>query len=62
MNASTRIDDPSLKLPRPFVRALLASGIKTLGEAWATGERDLLALHGVGPKGLRLLRELQRKP
>ena len=40
MDASTRIDDPSLKLPRPFVRALLDHGIQTLGEAWATS-RDI---------------------
>ena len=60
MDSSTRIDDPVLRLPRPFVRALLEEGIETLGTAWAISDSDLLALHGVGPKGIRMLRELQR--
>ena len=59
MEASTRIDDPSVRLPRPFVRALLANGILTLGAAWAASDTELLALHGAGPKGIRMLRELQ---
>ena len=58
MDASTRIDDPALHLPRPFVRALLANGIETLGAAWASEDAALLALHGVGPKGVRMLRAL----
>ena len=60
MDSSTRIDEPSLRLPRPFVRALLAEGVETLGAAWALSDGDLLALHGVGPKGIRMLRALQR--
>jgi hypothetical protein len=59
MNASTPIDDPSLKLPRPFVRALVAAGLTSLGAAWAWSDDELLALHGAGPKGVRMLRELQ---
>jgi hypothetical protein len=59
MNASTPIDDPSLKLPRPFVRALVAAGLTPLGAAWAWSDDELLALHGAGPKGVRMLRELQ---
>ena len=46
MNASTPIDDPSLKLPRPFVRALVAAGLTSLGAAWAWSDDELLALHG----------------
>jgi hypothetical protein len=60
MDASTRIDDPSLRLPRPFVRALISHGILTLGAAAATSDSALLALHGVGQNGVRKLRELQR--
>ena len=59
MNASTPIDDPSLKLPRPFVRALVAAGLTSLGAAQAWSDDELLALHGAGPKGVRMLRELQ---
>jgi len=40
------------------VRALLANGIETLGAAWASEDAALLALHGVGPKGVRMLRAL----
>ena len=61
MDASTPIDDPSLKLPRPFVRALIAHGLETLGAAWEASDDDLLALHGVGPNGLRRLRALERE-
>jgi hypothetical protein len=60
MDSSTRIDDPSLNLPRPFVRALLGVGITTLDAARAISDRELRALHGVGPKGIRMLRELGR--
>ena len=60
MEASTPIDDPSLQLPRPFVRALIAHGIHTLGAASAKSDSALLALHGVGPKGILMLRQLQR--
>jgi hypothetical protein len=59
MNASTPIDDPSLKLPRPFVRALVAAGSTSLGAAWAWSDDELLALHGAGPNVVRMLRELQ---
>ena len=59
MNASTPIDDPFLKLPRPFVRALVAAGLTSLGAAWAWSDDELLALHGAGPKGVRMLRDLQ---
>ena len=57
MNASTPIDDRYLKLPR--VRALVAAGLTSLGAAWAWSDNELLALHGAGPKGVRMLRELQ---
>jgi hypothetical protein len=59
MSPDTRIDDPAVKIGRPFVSALLAAGITTLGAAWATSDNELLALHGVGKKGIRMLRELE---
>lgn len=42
---------------RPATRALLAAGITTLDEVAARSETDLLALHGVGPKAVRILTE-----
>jgi hypothetical protein len=56
---TTPLDDPSAWLPRPAVRGLAAAGITTLGTAWAAEDADLLALHGVGPKGVRMIRELE---
>lgn len=42
---------------KPATRALLAAGITTLAAAVARSDEELLALHGVGPKAVRLLRE-----
>jgi hypothetical protein len=56
---TTPLDDPGLGLPRPAVRGLLAAGVTTLGAAWATSDRDMLAWHGVGPKAVRMIRQLQ---
>jgi len=58
-DATTPLDDPSLRLPTPAVRGLAAAGITTLGAAWAAEDADILALHGVGLKGVRMIRELQ---
>ena len=58
-DATTRLDDRSLQLPKPAVRGLAAAGITTLGAAWAAEDADMLALHGVGRKGVRMIRELQ---
>lgn|SRR5690606_9777618 len=41
-------------------RALLTAGVKTLTDVAAKTEAELLALHGVGPKAIRLLREVLR--
>jgi hypothetical protein len=59
MSPDTPIDDPAVKVSRPFVRALQAAGITTLGAAWAKSDAELLALHGVGQKGIRMLRALE---
>ncbi|PRX49362.1 hypothetical protein B0I33_103397 [Prauserella shujinwangii] len=42
---------------KPATRALRQAGLLTLAQVAAHGERDLLALHGVGPKAIRVLRE-----
>jgi predicted flap endonuclease-1-like 5' DNA nuclease len=40
---------------RPANSALLAAGITTLTQVAASSRRDLLAMHGVGPKAIRIL-------
>ena len=60
MDPSTALDHPGLGLPRPFVRALLSANITTLGDAWARSDEELLALHGVGQKGVWTLRALKQ--
>jgi DNA-directed RNA polymerase alpha subunit len=59
VSPDTPIDDPTVKISRPFANALLAAGITTVGAAWAMSDTELLALHGVGKNGVRMLRELQ---
>jgi predicted flap endonuclease-1-like 5' DNA nuclease len=52
--------EPARDLPnlgRPAGRALDAQGITTLAEVAARSESELLSLHGVGPKAIRILRE-----
>ncbi|WP_433797124.1 DNA-binding protein [Actinoplanes sp. CA-252034] len=40
---------------RPATGALMLAGITTLAEVARHRRRDLLAMHGVGPKAIRLL-------
>lgn len=40
---------------RPAQRALEAAGYSRLEELTHVSEKDLLALHGFGPKGIRML-------
>ena len=42
---------------RPATSALEAIGVTKAGQLAAYSERELLALHGVGPKAIRLLKE-----
>jgi hypothetical protein len=41
----------------PATRALASAGITTLAQVAALSEAELLAMHGVGPKAVRLLKE-----
>ncbi len=54
-------DAPDSDLPRdigrPATGALLAAGYTRLEQLAGVPERELAALHGVGPKAIRLLRE-----
>lgn len=45
------------KIGRPAASALLSIGVSTLGQVAAMSEAELLALHGVGPRAVRILRE-----
>jgi hypothetical protein len=56
---TTPIDDPALRLPGPAVRGMVAAGLTTLGAVWSATDRDLLRLHGVGPKAVRMIRSLK---
>jgi len=42
---------------RPATSALLEAGVTTLDQVARMSERELLAMHGVGPRAVRLLRE-----
>ncbi|HZW27521.1 MAG TPA: hypothetical protein VFF08_03655 [Trueperaceae bacterium] len=55
--APTGPDALPRSIGKPATRALLAAGITTLSEAVARPDEELLALHGVGPRAVRLLRE-----
>ncbi|QNS04627.1 MmcQ/YjbR family DNA-binding protein [Streptomyces xanthii] len=54
-------DDPPSDLPtgigRPATRALHGAGLRTLAEVAGLTEAELSALHGVGPKAVRILTE-----
>jgi predicted Fe-Mo cluster-binding NifX family protein len=47
---------PLPKLGAPAARALAAAGITTLEQVADWSEADLLALHGMGPKALGILK------
>lgn len=49
--------DLPTSIGRAATNALAAAGITTLSGALRLSDADLLALHGVGPKAVRLLRE-----
>lgn len=46
---------------KPAVRALSAAGIYTLQQVAKMSDQDLLTLHGVGPKAIRILRDITSK-
>lgn len=51
------VSDLPMAIGRPARQALVAAGITTLAQVAASTRTQLLALHGVGPKAVRLLRE-----
>lgn len=45
------------KIPAPALRALHAAGYLTLDEITKTTQAELLQLHGMGPKAVRIINE-----
>ena len=45
------------KIPAPAIRALARAGIESLSQLETISESELLALHGFGPKALRIVKE-----
>jgi predicted flap endonuclease-1-like 5' DNA nuclease len=54
-------DDPQSDLPsglsKPALQALHAAGYTRLDQLATVTEADVLALHGMGPKGIKVIRE-----
>ncbi|GAA1234579.1 hypothetical protein GCM10009676_17880 [Prauserella halophila] len=50
--------DLPASIGKPATGALLGAGITTLAQVATRTEQELLALHGVGPKAVRILREV----
>ncbi|MCT4353812.1 helix-hairpin-helix domain-containing protein [Streptomyces sp. Je 1-79] len=59
--AEAAADEPGGDLPpgigRPATRALLGAGLETLDQVARRTRRELLAMHGVGPKAVRIISE-----
>ena len=56
-NQTTTDADLPDGLSNPARRALATIGITQLDQITAHREKDILNLHGMGPKGIRILRE-----
>lgn len=56
-SATPSADEWPLQPDNPARRALGEIGITKLAQLTRYTEKELLALHGVGPKGIRMLRE-----
>ncbi|MFC8922005.1 helix-hairpin-helix domain-containing protein [Cellulosimicrobium sp. NPDC057127] len=50
------VEDLPATIGGPATRALLEAGVTSLSDVARLSDAELLALHGVGPKAVRLLR------
>lgn len=52
------MNDPDYppKISRPAEQALIAAGLTNWNKLCARSAKEIIALHGFGPKGLRILR------
>lgn len=59
--STNNIDPATYDFPpgmsQPSLQALLNAGITSMEQIAAATPKELLALHGMGPKGIRILRE-----
>ena len=55
--AEQSTEDFPQKLSQPALRALHNAGYQSLAQLTQVSARELGKLHGMGPKGIRLLRE-----
>jgi predicted flap endonuclease-1-like 5' DNA nuclease len=51
------VNDDLPRIGAPATRALEAAGRRRLAQVAELSEAELLALHGVGPRAVRILRE-----
>lgn len=58
---STADNNLPSSIGNPATNALLAANITTLKQVAELSDEELLALHGVGPKAVRILREHIKK-
>jgi predicted Fe-Mo cluster-binding NifX family protein len=61
MTATRPSDDLPAAIGKPALRALNSAGIRTLAEVALRSEAELMSLHGVGPKALRILKSALTK-
>ena len=55
MPTTVKLADVRPSLGQPALRAFHAAGITTLAQLARYSAADLLAMHGVGPKAIRIL-------
>lgn len=55
--APGEVGDLPSSIGRAATRALAGAGIRTMDDVAARSEKELLAMHGVGPKAIRILTE-----
>jgi hypothetical protein len=55
--AAGEVGDLPKAIGRPATQALISAGITTLTQVAQLTEAELLAMHGVGPKAVRILQE-----
>lgn len=51
------VNDIPQKIGRPAQRALASAGFTSLEQLSKVSEKELLKLHGMGPKAIRIIRE-----
>ncbi len=54
-NAAAPSDFPR-GMSKPALRALASAGLTDLDQVTQVTEKELLALHGMGPKGIKILK------